>query len=145
MVCVEAPRSAIVHYHSFRQAVSTKEVSESLMNGQGSFVATCLQSQGEARMVVQHGEGVAAALPQSKMPLKVHLPQLVGFLMLKALPGPMFGTLGRVDPAMTPQYGGDGAWTGYLPMPLGRHISLQLTPAPRRVGILHFQHQLFHT
>jgi hypothetical protein len=29
-------------------------------------------------------------------------------------------------------------------MPLGRHISLQLAPAPRRVGIPHFQHQFFH-
>ncbi len=144
MICIVAPRRPVVHHHAFRQAVPAEDVGEPLTNRLGSFIATCLQPQRKAGVVIQHGESMATALPQCKVPFEVHLPQLVGLQMLKALPSPVFGALGRIYPAMTPQYGGDRAWARQQLMPPGRQPGPQLTPAPGRMSIPYFQHHLFN-
>ena len=95
MVCVAAPGGAIVHHHAFWQTEVTEDFGEPLLHRLGSFVATRFQPQRKTRVVVQHSERMAAAFPQRKVPLKVHLPQFVGRLTLEALPGPVFGALGR--------------------------------------------------
>ncbi len=56
----------------------------------------------------------------------------------------VFGALGRVDPAVTPEDGGDGAWTRQQLMPPGRQPGPQLTPSPGRMSVSYIQHQRFN-
>jgi hypothetical protein len=76
------------------------------------------------------------------MPFEIHLPQLIGGLVLETLPALMFGRLGRIDPPMTAQnsMNGTGRWQPCLTQ--GLQPRPNLASSPGRVRISHRQHLL---
>jgi len=76
------------------------------------------------------------------MPFEVHLPQLIGGLVLETLPRLMFGRLGRVDSSMTPQnaMNGTGGWQRCLTQ--GSQPRPNLASSPGWMRISHRQHLL---
>src|SRR5438093_1149703 len=98
------PGRTVVHQQAFGQAVAAKGFGQTLPHGLGLLIATGRQAQRIAGMIIQHTQRMAAlAGTQGKMALKIHLPQLIGGRVLKELPRPVLGRLGRIDP--------------YLPLP----------------------------
>src|SRR5688572_27424794 len=94
-------------------------------------------------MIVQHRQGVTAGpIAQGKMPFEIHLPQLIGGLVLETLPRLMLGRVGRVDPPMPAQNGmnGTGGWQRRLTQ--GLQPRPNLASSPGWVRISHRQHLL---
>src|ERR1700730_5658329 len=88
VISLRAPRSAVVHQNRGRQAIAAKGVDEHGAYGFATLVGAGLKHQREARMVVEHGQRMAAgAIEEGEVALEVHLPQLVGYRSLKALKG----------------------------------------------------------
>ena len=56
----------------------------------------------------------AAAASHGDMALEVHLPQVVGLVVLKALVGYVLGALGRLDETVSSENGRDGALGGHV-------------------------------
>ena len=90
---------------------------------------------------------MAASSGKGEVAFEVHLPQVVGCLVFKSLPGTVLGPLGGVNEAMTTQDRRDS--TG------GRHVRLkhipavqkppsQLTSSPGRMGRTGKQHRLLN-
>ena len=113
MLAITAPGRAVIQQHPLRQSITAKGFGQPLLNRVPPLIAAPLQTDGIAGMIVQHRQRVTAgAIAQGKMPFEIHLPQLIGGLMLETLPPLMFGRLGRVDPPMTAQnsMNGTGRW-----------------------------------
>jgi len=143
MLAVTAPGRAVIQQHPLRQSVTAKGFRQSLLNRVPPLIAAPLQADGIAGMIIQHRQGVTAgSIAQGKMPFEVHLPQLIGGLMLETLPRLMFGRLGRVDPPMPLQYGmyGTGGWQPGLTQ--GLQPRPNLASSPSWVRIAHRQHLL---
>ena len=74
--------------------------------------------------IVQNSQRVAASSGKGEVAFEVHLPQVVGCLVFKSLPGTVLGPLGGVNAAMTTQDRRDS--TG------GRHVRLKHIPAVQK-------------
>ena len=80
-----APRRTVVHQHSLGQTVPPKNSRQLVLDGRGPFIPTCLKTKGVTRMIIQHGERMTALMiAQKKMPLKIHLPELVRSLVFES-------------------------------------------------------------
>src|SRR5579862_371939 len=78
-----APRRTVIHQHRRRQAVAAKSLGQRRAHGLLALVGAGLEHQREARMVVEHGQRMAAgAVEEREVALEVHLPQLVGCRVL---------------------------------------------------------------
>jgi hypothetical protein len=95
-------------------------------------------------MVVQYRQRVAAALSCLKIPLEVHLPQVVGGLMLKVEEGSALGPLLGVCEAMPMENGRDGGGTGNPAFALGQEKGPDLTASPGSVFLPHLEDSLLH-
>src|SRR4051812_1908389 len=81
----EAPRAAIVDEHRIRQSVTAERRLKMSAHRRALFVVTSSQAQRKARVVVQHRQRVTGhAVLQRTVPLEVHLPELIGRILLEA-------------------------------------------------------------
>ena len=103
VVLVMAPRGAIVHQHCVGQAVAPEDSRQALLHHLSLLVTAGLQPQGKPRVIVQNSQRVAASSGKGEVAFEVHLPQVVGCLVFKSLPGTVLGPLGGVNAAMTTQ------------------------------------------
>src|SRR3984893_14365688 len=129
VIRLRAPWSAVVHQHRGRQAIAAKGVDEQRAYGFATLVGAGLKHQREPRMVVEHGQRMAAgAVEAREVALEVHLPQLVGDRALKALKG-MRRRRSLIEQTMAAQDTGDSA-RRELGAALEQQPSGQLASAP---------------
>src|SRR5207253_818125 len=88
-----APWRAIIRQHALRQSVTTENLAQYCLHCKPPLVSTGSDRQGEARMVVKHGQRMAAPRTQRKMTFEVHLPHLIRRFPLKPDIGPVLGAL----------------------------------------------------
>ncbi len=68
------------------RTVKGEDALQSALDSEGLLIRAGLQAQGITRAVIEHGQGMAAALPlQGKVPFEVHLPKLIGLGPAEAL------------------------------------------------------------
>jgi len=144
MVSIISPGATIISQDTFRQAIAPEYSCEALFDRFTSLIATGLQSQGEAGVVIQNSKGMAAPTRDGEMSFEVHLPELIRRLMLKALPRAMFGSLLWVCHAMTLKDGSYGARAGKPLMTSSQEIGSYLTSTPGRMLGAHIKYSLFY-
>ena len=96
-----------------------------------------------SKPVVQDGERVAAPGVHGEVTLVVHLPQVVGIRVFKALPVPV-RSLHRVDEIVPMEDVGDGAGAGNHRVTGVQQCVVELATAPRRVALAQFYHDRLH-
>ena len=96
-----------------------------------------MQAEGEAGAVVQHRQGMAAAVEQGEMAFEIHLPQGIGRGVFEALPRPLGGRIGGREPGGATQNRGDGAGGGHGVIAESAEAGVQFAPAPG--GVLEAQ------
>ena len=131
------PGWAIIHEHPFRQAIAPKGRGQGRLHRGALFVPTRLQADREAGMVIQHRQGMAAALGNGKVAFEVHLPQAIGGYLFKAMPRLMLTPVCCTQPLMAPQNSRHGARTGQGRLPLGLQVGAEFAPTPGGMGIPH--------
>ena len=109
---VTAPRGAVVHEQAFGQAIDTEDGAQPFLHRPGALVGACLKANGEARVVVDDGQGMAPANAGGEVALEVHLPEVIGARMLEPLPVAL-GTFGNGDAVVPAQDRRDGARAGH--------------------------------
>ena len=110
VVNVAAPGRAVVNQYRIGHAVVAEDGRKMVMDGLSPLVCTSPHTQGEPRMVVQDRQRVATSTADDRdMPLEVHLPQLVGPLVLEALIRLVLETLRWLDKLMSSEDGRDRA------------------------------------
>src|SRR5271168_1517017 len=138
-----APRRAVVHQHRGRQTVAAKSLGQHRAHGLVALVGAGLEHQREARVIVEHGQRMAAdrRANRGEVALEVHLPQFVGCWALKALKGAR-RRRSLVEQTVAAQDAGDSTrrqlWAAFYNQP-----SRQLASAPRTEHrAAHFDHPL---
>src|ERR1700688_709607 len=131
MVVVGAPGSAIVHQHCGRQSITAEGAGQHAAHGLAALVGAGLEHQREARMVVEHGQRMAAAAAeQGEVALEVHLPEFVRRRAFEALQRALSKRGGTVEQPRAAQDAGHGArrqrWA-----PLACEQPRKLASAPR--------------
>jgi hypothetical protein len=124
------PGRAVVHQHRRRQPIAAKHTGQCILHGRPTLVGAGLEQHGEARVVVEHGQRMTAALvEQREVAFKVHLPQSIGGDVLEALPSALTGCDGCIEQAGTAQDASDGtgcqSWTTLV-----NQQPRQFAPAP---------------
>ena len=142
------PRRTVVHQHTIRQAVGSENTRESPLHRSRLLVTTGLQSQSEARVVIQDRQRVTTPTAgQREVALEVHLPQQVGAFMFKACVRSAFGCFHRIDAAVSPEDGCDGTGGWHVRL---KHIfpvqepPSKLTSSPTRMGTPCLEQRMFH-
>ena len=79
-----APRRAVVEHHAPRQAVTLERGHQAGLDRGPALVRAGLQTEREARMVIEQGERMAAPGVVGEVSLEVHLPEFVGPVPLEA-------------------------------------------------------------
>ena len=98
-------------------------------------------------MVIQNSQRMTASLGKGEVAFEVHLPQVVGGLVFKSLPGAVLGTLGGVNAAITTQDRRDstGGWYVRLKhIPAVQKPPSQLTSSPGRMCLTGRHHSLLN-
>src|SRR5579863_4630840 len=130
MPSFDTPWRAVVHQHRGRQAVAAKGVDERRAHGFAALVGAGLKHQREARMVVEHGQRMAAGAGEEReVALEVHLPELVGCCALEALKG-TWRRHTLTEQTMAAQDSGDRTRREFGPA-LAKQPSRELASAPR--------------
>ena len=81
-----SPGRAVIRIDADRQTIAPEYIDQSSLNRAGALSATGLQGEIETGMIIQHGQRMAKAFAGWKVPLEIHLPEIIGCGMLKALP-----------------------------------------------------------
>ena len=115
---VLAPRRPVVHQHGVRQPIAAEGCRQGRNHAVAALVGTRSQHQRKPRVIVEHRQRMTApAAAERKMPLEVHLPQLVGRRLLEALPRlTPLRCLGRNQPVAV-QNAGDGVGMRHVAQP----------------------------
>ena len=110
-----APGRAVVGGDAPRAARSGQRRDQARLHGFGGLVGAGRQHDREARMVVEHGERMQPAGAQGDVALEVHLPQIVGGVVLEADEGLCAATLHPELDAVATQDAGHrrGRWTAH--------------------------------
>src|SRR6516164_9444201 len=123
-----APRRAVVHQHRGRQPIATKYTGERILHGHAALVGAGLEQHGEARMIIEHRQRMAAcASDEREVSLEVHLPQLIGYAALEALPGSGSRRALRFNQTMAVQDLGDRARRQFGTTPI-QQLARQFAP-----------------
>src|ERR1700674_1736738 len=140
-----APRRAIVHEHGIGQAVAPEYPSQAFARGTVLLGGASLYAQSVARMVVDHGQRMAAPAPSGEVALEVHLPELVGLLALEALIWTGMLRLPLLEPAVPAQNLCDRARRRNNRLTIAPHHMGDLAPAPGVVALFaNAQNLAFH-
>ena len=137
------PGRAVVHQHRGRQAVAAKSLGQHRAHGLVALVGAGLEHQREARVIVEHGQRMAAdgCANGGEVALEVHLPEFVGRRAFKALKGARRRRR-PVEQTAAAQDAGDSA-RRQLWAALDNQPSRQLASAPRTEHrAAHFDHRL---
>jgi len=138
------PRVTVVHQNRMRQTIASENVYQFGLHSNTLLIWTCLQSQCISGMVVKHSEWMTAPFIQSKMAFEVHLPHLIGSIVLEALPGLVLSRFGWVYSVIAPQDPRDAAGAWYVLVTEGSQASMNLPRAPGGVSIAHAHNQTFN-
>src|SRR5204863_7429238 len=131
-----APGPAIVHQHRIRQAVAPEHCSQAFARGPILLRAARLDAQSVTRMVIDHGERMAAPARRGEVALEVHLPELVGVLALEPLKRAWMLCRPQIELAMPAQNLRDRARRRHNLRAIALHDTGDLPPAPRVVAVL---------
>ncbi len=77
------PCRPIILIHPGREPIVSEDFCQSVFNSSPALILTGLQAHREPGMIVQNSKRIAAPVKENLVPLKVHLPQLVGRADLK--------------------------------------------------------------
>src|SRR6202795_4302784 len=83
---IYGPGRAVVHRHTPRQTIATKDTNQSRASSFCSLIRTSHQPQRKARMIVEHRQGITTTSTQCEITFEVHLPQVVGLWVYEADP-----------------------------------------------------------
>jgi hypothetical protein len=79
-----APAGTVVHEDAARQTVLAEAVGQLGSHGFGLLVAAGSHSNAIARVIVEDGQRMTAAISNREVALEIHLPQIIGSVMLEA-------------------------------------------------------------
>ncbi len=134
LVAGVAPRRAVVHQHRLGQPVAPEDGAQPVLHGGGALVGAGGEAERVARMVVEHGQWMAAPGRGREMALEVHLPQLVRTVALEPAPRRVAGRRGRVQLVVAAQDLGDGTGARHRSMTEVVEPAPDLAPAPRLIA-----------
>ena len=138
---IRPPRRAVVHQHPLGQPIAPEDRRQLGLHRIAALVAAGPQPDSIARVVIDHRQRVTAPRPRRKMPLVIHLPQLVRRRPLKPFKGFAAGARRTRDAAMAVQDRGNRAGARHR---LVLHIlqpATDLAPAPGWMLVANRQHQ----
>ena len=140
-----APGTAVVDQQAGGQSVALEDRDQVGAHGGSALIGAGGQAEGIARVVVEDGEGVAAASAAGPAGFEVHLPQGVGVQVLEPLPGArLAGPLRGIQRVVPPQDRGDGGGRGQRLNALAGQQHPQLARAPSGLLGAPGQHGLLH-
>ena len=127
-----APGRPVVHQHGQRQPVAAEGGAQLPAHRLALLIAASRQHNIVARVIVEHGERMAAAAAMHReVTLVVHLPKLVRARPLEALPRPaMSGRPGFRQPVVSAQDLGNRARRGHARLAMLLELPLDLAPTP---------------
>ena len=137
------PGAAVVDEQRLWQAIATEGHLQMALHRDALFIGAGLEARHIARMVVHHGQRMAAhPIAEPDPALEVHLPQQVRRRPLEALRGPR--RAGRRNyAAVPPQNLVHGRKCGRL-HPLAFETARDLARPPGRMCVPYLQHESFH-
>src|SRR6187200_2565097 len=137
------PGAAVVDEQRLWQAIVTEGCLQMALHRDALFIGAGLEARHIARMVVHHGQRMAAhPIAEPDPALEVHLPQQVRRRPLEALRGPR--RAGRRNyAAVPPQNLVHGRKCGRL-HPLAFETARDLARPPGRMCVPYLQHESFH-
>jgi hypothetical protein len=139
------PRGSIIAQDAIGEAVALEGALQSGLNLGTIDCGASAQNQGEAGVIVENGEGVAApAASERKIAFKVHLPELVGSLVRETLIGGLRGGVREHAASVTFEDGSDGAdgWE-MMPWVLFTQEMVQLSRTPTGKTMVEIEHEQF--
>ena len=126
-----APRRAVVEHHAPRQAVTLERGHQAGLDRGPALVRAGLQTEREARMVIEQGERMAAPGVVGEVSLEVHLPEFVGPVPLEADHRVRREQLALVQAPVAAQNRGDRRGRRDLGAPRSRSLRANLRPPQR--------------
>src|SRR5215213_212911 len=138
-----APGRAVVAQQLPRQAVAAEERGQDRLDRGGVLVGAGGKPEQEARVVVEHRQGVAAPRSQRDVAGEVDLPQPIRRVRLEALPG-AGDRLREIAAPSARADGGDRADCGQVVRAKVLQAALELARPPGRVGVPQRHDLLFH-
>src|SRR6266550_5586373 len=143
MLEVVSPRRPVIHQHALGQAITAKSGRKLLFYGPGLFVAAGLQAQRITRVIIEHSQRMTTrAVAQSKVAFEIHLPKLIGPLLLKPLVAALYFVSRRAHSSVAPQNSMHGA-PGYRSLRRWWQTPFDLARAPA-VSIANQEHLLLY-
>ena len=104
VLTITSPGRAVIHQHPLRQTITAKSGGQSFFYRGGLLIATGLQTQRIARVIVEHGQRMTALkVAQLKVAFEIHLPQLIRSLLFKPLIATRYLSRRCLHPTMTTQ------------------------------------------
>jgi len=141
---IRAPRRTIVHQHAVGQPIAPEDRRQLGLHRALALIATSPQPERIARVIVDHRQRVAAPGGDRKMPLVVHLPQLIRCRPLKPFKWPVLSARCSIDAVMAVQDCGDGAGARRRLVTEILQPATDLAAAPGRVLVTNRQHLCLH-
>src|SRR5262245_39025918 len=142
LIAARAPRHAVVHRHPPGQPIAAEGLNQGRPYGLGRLITAGLQNQGEARMIIERSQRIAATGIEREVAFEIHLPQIIRRRVLESLPGLVFFRLLRIKPPMSAQDLGDRARRRRVLPAEGLQAGVQFPPSPGRMLISQFTDRL---
>lgn len=133
MGAVKAPGRTVIHQHALGKTIGPEYISQLVRYSFRSLIAAGFYAKGKSRMIVNYSQRMAAALIKGEVPFKVHLPQAIGLLTLKSLPGTVFFRFLRIYQVVPFEDICNRAGCRNKIMALHEQAGLNLTASPGRV------------
>src|SRR6266404_5546155 len=141
---VGPPRRNIVGQHPVGQTIAPEDRRQRGLHRARALVAAGPQPKRVTRVVIDHRQRVAAPRGGGKMPLVIHLPQLVRRRPLKPLKWFVSSARPHLDAAIAVQYRSHCARARHPVMAEILQPTTDLAPAPGRALVTDRQHPLLH-
>lgn len=137
-----SPGRPIIHQDSPGQAIRAKGPRQMSLNGLFPFISAGRDTEGKSGMIIQDGQGIAASIPGLKIPLIVHLPQIIGSVSTKSLIRFSFPGLFVRYLAIPFQNSRDGRGRGKRPVSRFFQSPFQFTTPPSSAAVFEAQESL---
>jgi hypothetical protein len=127
------PLRAVIHDHSEREAIAAEYEFKTVLYHFSLLTIACFNSQSKARMVIKNGQRITLDLGCRKVALEVHLPEHIGGIVFKSLPGLVLRSQAWVDKAVPTQDSTDGAGSRNIVKIMVFQPFVDFTSAPGRM------------